>query len=77
MARAGDVIDYNRKLQCISFYSAPKDRNKTPISSSEKMAKFIQMEVLQYRTNDNSPDPEDDDAVAQIVTDADKYAKLC
>ena len=73
MARAGDVIDHTRKLQCISFYSAPKDRTRVPISSSEKMAKFIRMEVLQYRNNDNSPDPEDDDAVAQIVHDADKY----
>ena len=71
MARYGDVIDRNRKLQSFAFYSAPKQRSK--VSSSQKMAKFIRDQILQLRTPDNSPHPDDDTAVDQIYIDADKY----
>ena len=75
MARYGDVIDRNRKLhfppQSFAFYSAPKKRSK--VSSSQKMAKFIRDQILQLRTPDNSPHPDDDTAVDQIYIDADKY----
>ena len=73
MARAGDVIDSGRKLRCISFYSEPKNRTRTPVSSSEMMAKFIRMEIFQYRNPDNTPDAADDDAYPQIMSDAEKY----
>ena len=37
------------------------------------MAKFIRMEILQYRDPDNTPNATDDDATTQIMIDAEKY----
>ena len=75
MARAGDVIT-NRKLECISFYSEPK--NPTPatkLSSSQKMAMFFLMEVLQYRDPKYKPYGKDATAQIQIDTELDYHQK--